>query len=133
MKNRFASALVVAAALLAGATQASLRDKKATINLDREAIVGETILAAGTYGLELAPGRESARFVSKRRTVAEVPCRVGLADVAYPGIAVHYRTGGVGPDRLIKIVISSSNLAIDFPRDGADRNDASLADAAKRP
>jgi hypothetical protein len=133
MKSRIASLVVVAAALLAGASQAWSKDAKQTVKLDREALVGESVLAAGTYGVELSPGRDTARFVTKGHTVAEVPCRVELADVVYPGIAVHYATGGPGPDRLVKIVVESSNLAIEFPRESGGAGDAPVASAAGRP
>jgi len=133
MKSRIASVFVLAAALLAGTTHASAKDPKRTISLDRTAIVGTTVLAVGTYGIELTPSREAARFVTKGRTVAEVPCRVDFAEVVYPGIAVHYRTGGSGPDRLVKIVFASSNLAIQFPRDPLGEGEAPLANAVERP
>jgi hypothetical protein len=133
MKIRIAPVLVVAAALLVGASPASSKDTKETVKLDREAIVGENVLAAGTYGIELSPSRDTAKFLTKGHAVAEVPCRVELADVVYPGIALHYHTGGPGPDRLVKIVIASSNLAIEFPRDRAGAGDAPLANAVSRP
>ena len=131
MRHRIASLVLVSAALLAGAPPAASKETKQTINLDRAALVGETVLPAGSYGIEFAPGRGTARFVTKGRAVAEVPCRVELADVVYPGIAVHYRTGGTGPDRLIKVVFASSNLAIQFPRDRGSEGDASVANAVE--
>jgi hypothetical protein len=133
MKSRIASVLVVAAALLAGVSHAWSKDTKQTVKLDREAQVGESVLVAGTYGVELSPGRDTARFLAKGRLVAEVPSRVELADVVYPGIAVHFHTGGPGPDRLVKIVVASSNLAIEFPRDLGEAVDRPVASTVERP
>jgi hypothetical protein len=133
MKSRIASAFVLAAALLAGASPASSKEAKQAVSLDRTAIVGTSVLPAGTYGIELAPGRETVRFVSKGRTVAEVPCRVEFAEVVYPGVAVHYRTGQTGVDRLVKIVFADSKLAIQFSRDTTVEGDAPLANAVERP
>jgi hypothetical protein len=130
MKNRIAPVLVVAFALLTGAVPAWSKDTKQTVKLDREALVGEAVLAAGTYGIELTPGRETARFLVKGRAVVEVPCQVELADAVYPGVAVHFLTESAGPDRLVKIVISSSNLAIQFPREPGVVGDTPVAKAA---
>jgi hypothetical protein len=133
MKSRIASAFLLTAALLAGAAPAWSKEAKQAVSLDRTTIVGTSVLPAGTYGIELGPGRETARFTTKGRTVAEVPCRVEFAEVVYPGVAVHYRTGGPGVDRLVKIVFADSNLAIQFPRDAAVEVDAPLANAVERP
>jgi len=46
---------------------------------------------------------------------------------------VHYRTGDVGHDRLVKIVFASSKLAVEFPTDLSVVNDAPIATAAERP
>jgi hypothetical protein len=116
MKIRMAPVLVVVAALLAGAAAAAPKEaKRQSISLDRPALVGGTVLPAGSYQLELIAGTDTARFVQRDRIVAEVPCKVGFAQVIYSGNAVHYRTGESGPDRLIKIVLASSKLAIVFP------------------
>jgi hypothetical protein len=114
MNSRFASVLFVAATLLAGTSHAAV-DQPQSVKLDRATIVGTTVLPAGTYKLELVAGSDTARFVQGKRVVAEAPCKIGLAQVMYPGTAVHYRTSGGGQDRLLKIVFSSSKLAVEFP------------------
>jgi hypothetical protein len=131
MKSRIASVLVVAAALLAGSAQASSKATKESVKLDRATVVGETVLPAGTYAVELAPDHGTVRFVEKGQTVAEAPCRAEFAEAVYPGVAVHYRTGGDGPDRLVKIVFASSNLAIEFPGVRAVDGDTPLANAVE--
>ena len=133
MKSRFASVLVVVATLLAGAAEAASIERKETVKVDRPAIVGGSVIPAGTYTLDLAAGLDTVRFLQGKRTVAEAPCKVGLAQVVYPGNAVHYRTGEAGQDRLIKIVLAGSKLAIEFPNDPARGTEASIADAADRP
>ena len=133
MKSRLAPVLVVVATLLAGAAQAASTDRKETVKLDRPAIVGGGVIPAGIYKLDLSADGDTVRFVQGKRTVAEAPCKVGLAQVVYPGNAVHYRTG-VGPqDRLIKIVLADSRLAIEFPIAPSGGTDASIATAADRP
>jgi len=115
MRKRFASVLLAATALLAGAAHAASIDKHPTVQLDRDAIVGGAVVPAGTYRLELATGRDTAKFVQGKRTVAEAPCKVGLAEADYPGTAVHYRTAEGGRDRLVKITFAGSHLAVEFP------------------
>jgi len=133
MKSRFASVFFVAATLLAGAAHAASIDKKESITLDRTALVGGSVLPAGNYRIELGADPETARFVQGRRTVAETPCKIRLAQVVYPGDAVHYRTGEGGTDRLIKIVFASSRLAIEFPAQADGATDAPIANTASRP
>lgn len=129
MKSRYAAVLVVAS-VLAGAAQAASIDRKQTITLDRAAMVGGSVLPAGVYRIDLAAGPDTVRFVQGKRTVAEVPCKVGLAQVVYPGNALHFHTGDAGRDRLIEIVLADSKLAIDFPGDPAAAADAPVATAA---
>ncbi len=133
MKSRFASVFVAAATLLAGAAHAASIDKKESITLDRTAIIGGKVLPAGSYRIELATDPDTARFVRGKRTVAEAPCKIGLATLFYRGDAVHYRPGNGGHDRLIKIVFASSKLAIEFPAEVDGATDAPIAKAADRP
>ena len=114
MKSPCLSVLAAAAVLFAGAAHASI-DAEQTVRLDRAAMVGGTVLPAGTYRVDLAAGRDVARFVQGKRTVAEAPCKVELAQVVYRGNAAHIRTGDDGHDRLVKIVFASSKLAVEFP------------------
>jgi hypothetical protein len=118
MKSRCTSVLFAATILLAGAAHAAI-DAQNTVRLDRAAMVGRTILPAGTYRVYLAAGRDVAKFMLGKRTVAEAPCKVELAEVVYPGNAAHIRTGDDGRDRLIKIVFLSSKLAVEFPAEQA--------------
>ena len=114
MKSRIAPVFVVAATLWAGAVHAASFDNRETVTLDRAAIVGSTVLPAGSYRIELQANPDTVKFLKRGRTVAEAPCKVGLAQVTYPGNALHFRTGGEGPDRLIKIVFVGSKLAIEL-------------------
>jgi hypothetical protein len=133
MKKHVAPVLViVAAGWLAGVAEAAPVDKE-TVKLDRSAIVAGSVIPAGVYRLDLAAGGETVRFLKGKRTVAEAPCKVGLAHVVYAGNAVTYRTGEGAQDRLIKIVLAGSRLAIDFPGDAAGAPDASIANASDRP
>jgi hypothetical protein len=118
MKISRASVLVAATIFLASAAQASI-DAQQTVNLDRAAMVGGTILPAGTYQVAVAAGKDVARFVQGKRTVAEAPCKVEVAEVMYPGNAAHIRTGDDGHDRLVKIVFASSKLQVEFPGEQA--------------
>ncbi len=132
MRNRIAPVLFVAAALLAGASQAASLDKDQTVKLDRTALVGGSVVPPGTYRIKFASGPETAKFVQGKRTIAEVPCKVGLADVVYPGTAVHYRTDEAGTSRVTKIVFSSTKLAVEFPTAPAAAEDATVVDSGKR-
>ena len=133
MKTRIASVLVVAACLLAGSAQAAPKATNDPVKLDRATLVGGTVLPAGTYAIELALNHETVRFVAKGRTVAEAPCQLEFAEAVYPGVAVHYRTGENGPDRLVKIVFSRSNLAVQFTGNPVVGTDTPLAEAVARP
>jgi hypothetical protein len=133
MRKRFASVLVVAATLLAGAAGAASRDTREIIKVDRTALVAGSVIPAGTYRLELAADMDSVRLVEGGRTVVEAPCTVALTQLVYPGNAVTYRDGENGQDRLIKIVLADSKLAIEFPTDAAVAADGSSASAAGRP
>ncbi|HZN56108.1 MAG TPA: hypothetical protein VFB67_12390 [Candidatus Polarisedimenticolaceae bacterium] len=127
MRSCIAPVLVAAVLAFGGAHAASL--DKQTVKLNRSAIVGGTVVPAGIYRLEVAPGRDTARFVQGKRLIAEVPCKVGLAEVFYPGTAVHYRPESDGRDRLIRIVLSSAKLAIEFPDEIAANDQASSGPA----
>lgn len=129
MKSARASVLVAATILLAGAAQASA-DAQQTVRLDRAAIVGGTVLPAGTYHVDLAAGHDVARFVQGKRTIAEAPCKVEGAEVMYPGNAAHVRTDGDGQARLVKIVFASSKLAVEFPAEQAVAAEAPASKAA---
>jgi hypothetical protein len=128
MKSSRASVLVAATILLAGAAHASADAQ--SVRLDRPAMVGETILPAGTYHVDLPAGRDVARFVQGKRTVAEAPCKVEEAQVIYPGNATHVRTGDDGQARLVKIVFASSKLAVEFPAEHAVAAEASAIQTA---
>ena len=129
MKRPAAFLLVAATILLAGAAHASI-DAQQTVRLDRAAMVGGTVLPAGTYQVDLAAGRDIAKFVQGKRIVAEAPCRLALAQVVYPGNAAHVRTGDDGNDRLVRIVFASSKLAVEFPEDETVAADAPVNKAA---
>jgi hypothetical protein len=133
MKSRFASVLVVAATLLAGAASAASRNHTETIKVDRAALVAGSVIPAGTYRIELAADMDSVKLVQGGRTVVEAPCTVALTQLVYPGNAVHYRDGQGSQDRLIKIVLADSKLAIELPADAAAATDGSVANAAGRP
>jgi len=134
MKSRFASVLVVVATLLHGAALAASRETRETIKIDRAAAVAGSVIPPGIYRVELAADMDSVRLVQGERTVVEAPCTVALTQLVYPGNAVHYRNGDGGQDRLIKIVLASSKLAIEFPSDAAGATtDAAIANAADRP
>ncbi len=133
MKSRFASVLVVVATLLAGAAGAASRDTRETIKVDRAATVAGSVIPPGIYKVELAADLDSVRLVQGERTVVEAPCTVALTPLVYPGNAVHFRNGEGGQDRLIKIVLASSKLAIEFPSDPAGATDSAVAAAADRP
>jgi hypothetical protein len=132
MKSRVASVLLVAATLVSGVVSAGSTGKQQTVRLDRDTVVGSTTLPRGTYRLNVAAGLTTATFVQGKHTVAEAPCKVEVVQAVYPDTAVHYRNGVGGPDRLIKIVFSGSNLAVEFETGPSDAGDASVADAAGR-
>jgi hypothetical protein len=117
MKSRFASTLVLTATLLAGAAHAASIDKKEYVTLDRAAVVGGSVLPAGNYRVELASDPDTATFMQGKHAVAEAPCKIRLAPVFYRSDAVHYVSGDGGHDRLVKLVLASSRLAIEFPTD----------------
>ena len=132
MKDRIAVAFV-AATLVSGAAFAAPATKRESIRVDRQAVLGTTVIEPGTYQLELIPGRDAVRLVQGKQTVAEAPCTVGLLRPVYPGTAVHYRTGATGPDRLVKIEFADSKFAIEFPVDTAATESAAVGAAAGRP
>jgi hypothetical protein len=132
MKSRLTPVLVVAATLLAGAAGAASRDSRETVKIDRSALVAGSVISPGTYKVELAADMDSVRLVQGERTVVEAPCTVALTPLVYPGNAVHYRDGQGGQDRLIKIVLAGSKLAIELPTEAEGATDGSLAKAANR-
>jgi hypothetical protein len=132
MKSRFPTVLVLTATLLAGAVHASYATKQ-HVTLDRPALLGETVLPAGEYRIDLFSGPDTARFVQGKRTVAEAPYKVTLVRLDHRGDAVHYLADDTGRERLIKIVFASSGLVVEFPIDGIGRAGASIADAVNRP
>src|SRR5882672_5838192 len=131
MKSRFASVLVVVATLLHGAALAASRETRETIKIDRAAAVAGSVIPPGIYRVELAADMDSVRFVQGARTVVEAPCTVALTQLVYPGNAVHYRNVSGGQDRLIKIVLASSKLAIELPAE-AGATEPAIATAADR-
>jgi hypothetical protein len=131
MKSRLIPVLVVATTLLAGVAGAASRETRETIRVDREALVAGSVIPAGTYQVELSADMDAVRLVQGKRTVVEAPCTVALTPLVYPGNAVHYRDGQGGQDRLIKIVLADSKLAIEF--DEAVASDGAVANAAGRP
>jgi hypothetical protein len=133
MRKRIASAVLATATLLAGAAHAAALDKKETINLDRAAVVGRNVLPSGSYKIELASDPDTVRFLQAGKTVAEAPCKLGLAAVVYPGNAVHFRTAEKGPDRLTKIVLAGSKIAIEIPAPAGVEADAPIAKGTDRP
>lgn len=130
MKSRLAAAVIVTATLFAARTHAAPIAKQETVKLDRAAIVGSSVLPAGSYRIELASDPDTVKFVQAGRTVAEAPCKLGLATVIYPGNAVHYRAAEDGQSRLIKIVLADSKLAIELRAPAERDGDAAIANAA---
>jgi hypothetical protein len=133
MRKRFASLVLASASLLAGAAHGAPLAQKATIHLDRPALVGSSVLPSGSYRVELAGRPDTVKFLQGGRTVAEAPCKLGLATVVYPGNAVHFRTAETGPDRLIKIVLADSKLEIEVPDPAGVEADAPIAKGTDRP
>jgi hypothetical protein len=130
MIRRIVSALVVASTLLTGAAEAAFAGKQ-TVILDRPAIVGETLLPAGTYRIDLFAGPDTARFFQGKHAVADAPYRVELARALFDGDELHYLAEDSGRDRLIKIVFATSGLAIEFPTKSRAGSTASIATAAE--
>ena len=106
--------LLLISSLIAGAAQASALPKRTTVTLDQPAKVGAEVLPAGTYRLELGSDPGTVRFVQGKRTVVEAPVKIGLEAAHYAGNAVHYRTEA-GEQRLLKIVLAPSGIAVEFP------------------
>jgi len=131
MKRRFAAILVLATTLLAGAVHASFATKQ-HVRLDRPAVLGDTVLPAGDYRIELFSRPDTARFIRGKRTVAEAPYKVGLVRLDFRGDAVHYLADGAGHERLLKIVFASSGLVIEFPTDATGSAGAPIAGAVNR-
>jgi hypothetical protein len=132
MKSRWTPVLVVAATLLAGAAGAASRESREIIKVDRPALVAGSVIPAGTYRVELSADMDAVKLVRGTRTVVETPCTVALTPFAYTD-ALTYRKVQGSQDRLIKIVLASSNLAIELPTDAEVATLGSAADAAERP
>jgi hypothetical protein len=132
MRYRIAP-VVIASMFLGSAALAGARATKTSVTLPHATAVAGTVLPAGTYRLELDtanPG--TVRFVQGKRTVAEAPVKVGLDRSLYAGNSVHSRTVD-GQERLVKIVLGGSGLAIDFSGEAAGSSDPSIATTADRP
>ena len=131
---RFRSApVVIASMLIGGAALAGAHPTKTSVTLPRPTAVANTVLPAGIYRLELdAVDPGTARFVQGKRTVAEAAVKVGIDRSLYAGNAVHSRTVD-GQERLVKIVLGGSGLAIDFSGEATGSSDASIATTADRP
>ena len=117
MRARIAGMWIVASLLTVPVTAAAA-PKSEIVNLDRTVLVGGAVLSAGTYRLDVTP-EGTARFTQKQKTIAEAPCKLGLAEVIYPGTAVHYRAEPDGRERLVKVVFASSKIAVEFPQEVA--------------
>lgn len=129
MRNAIRPVLILSATLLAAGAFAGPLSKNEEIKLDRPTVVSGTVLPAGTYSVRLTPNLDAASFVQGKRTLAVAACKVGLADVAYRGNAVHTRGEADGPVRLVKLVFGDSKLALEFPFEAPGSDDPSVASA----
>ena len=122
MSRSITTATLLAAGLplLAGRAHAAPAPKREEIKLDRPATVGGAIVPPGTYRVEIASDLTTATLFQGRRPVATAPVHVGLAQVLYPGNAVHFRSEGGSADRLVKIVFADSRLSVDFSGGAAE-------------
>jgi len=133
MKHLKNAAFLFAAATVALAASAgSDAPRKEKVHLDRPALIAGTLIPAGDYRVEIVPDLEKAVFTQGKRTVAEIPCRVGLTRPVYSGNAVHYKESAEG-DRLVRIVFADAKLAVDFAGSSFDAAAPGLAKTADRP
>lgn len=127
MSRRAASIFLLLSSLIAGAAHAGTAlPKRTTVTLDQPAKVGASVLPAGTYQVELGTAPDTARFVQAKRTIAEIPIKVGVEPAQYRGNALHYKTED-GQQRLMKIVFASSGIAVEFPADAAGASASTAA------
>jgi hypothetical protein len=98
MKREFAAAVLATAALLADSAVAAPSGTKDTVKLARATAVGASVLPSGSYRVELSSNPDTVRFVQGGKTVAEAPCKVGVAAVAYPETR-----STSGPGRTVRI------------------------------
>jgi len=131
MKRAFAAAVLATATLLAGSAVAAPAETKDTVKLARATVVGSSVLPSGSYRVELSSDPETVRFVQGGKTVAEAPCKLGVAAVVYPGNAVHIQTGADGQDRLTKIVFRDSKIAIEVPAPAGIQDEVPIAATSK--
>jgi len=132
MRKPFQSVLLAAATVFLASIQVGAAPKRETIRLDHAVLVGGSVLEAGTYGVEIALGLDAVSFVQGRRVVTTVPCKVGLTQVVYPGNAIHSRTDDSGRDRIVKIVLADSKLAIDLATEAPGAQNDPIASATDR-
>jgi len=121
---------IVLASFLAGLALAASHPTRSSVTLTRPTSVGEKILPAGTYRLEL--NAETARFIQGKRTLAESPVKVAVDKALYAGTAVHSRTVD-GQERLVRIVLGGSGLALEFPTEAGGSTAGAVAATADRP
>lgn len=116
MSRSITTAAVLAASLplLTGRAEAAPAPRREEIKLDRSAAVGGALVPPGTYRVEIASDLATATLFQGKRPVATAPVHVGLAQVVYPGNAVHFRPEAGGADRLVKIVFADSRLSVEF-------------------
>jgi hypothetical protein len=126
------AAVFISAALLATGAQAKSPEKAPSITLDRPAVVGTSVLPAGSYRVELGNAPDTAKFIQGKRTIAEANYKVGIESAVYRGNAVHYRTEE-GRERLTKIVLAGSGMAIEFPAEAVHGTGEPIAATADRP
>jgi hypothetical protein len=110
--NPLAAILIVT--LAAGSALAASAPKKEEIRLDHALRVGSTLVPAGVYRVELSADWNTATLLQGKQIVVVAPVRVGPAQVVYSGNAIHSRTEADGRDRLVKVVLADSKLAVDF-------------------
>ena len=125
MRNRIVPIFFLSTLLLGGAAAAADLPKRASVTLQKPTLVGATVLPAGTYSVELADPT-TARFTQGFRTVAEAPVKVGLERAVYRGTALHTRDEQ-GQDRLVKVVLAPSGLAIEFASETAGSGQTAAA------
>ena len=129
---RFRIGPIAAVVLLAGAASAGTPANKTSVKFQQPTAVAGTVVPAGSYSLEVDSRAGTARFTQGKRTVAEAAVKVALEPAVYPGNAVHSKTVD-GQERLVKIVLAASGLAIEFPAGAAPAGNGAIAKTAERP
>lgn len=112
--TRRLTTLVLSFLVAATAAIAAPAAKRTEIKLDHPVLVGNTLVPAGTYRLEISPELDGVRLFKGNDPVVAAPARVDVARVVYPGTALHTRPQADGRDKLVKIVLSDAKLAIDL-------------------